>query len=375
MIHGRAFDIASLCVRVTSSDAATLDWLGEFLGPAFPPADAASVPHHAIAVEFNSIDYENCVRTAPEAAEEIDCFTLDQRYGRCRSWLDSARRRLIHDSNTGCLYIHDERDRHALTILTTNRATRSRLGLLRVVRELATAHALRLGYLHLHAAAVETGGRTVAFGGPRMSGKSTLLLHALASAEARFMTGDRLVVDTAGGRSIAHAMPTIVTLRQEALDAFPLLRSRLEASGYEWSLTKAESSNRGGPHERRASEEPARSLPAVSPSQLCDLMRVPATGAGSLGLMAFPRITSDESVGGVRALSAEEAAGRIRSSLFLASVPERIPAAFDGDVPPFVRDAAALDALAVALAGQVRCVEVSLGRRGPVWDQIVEHLQ
>ena len=373
-MHQRAFEFASLCVRVTSTDGAMLDWLGEFLGPAFSPSDATSIPRHAIAVEFNSTDYENLTRAVPHAAEEIDCFTRDQRYSRRPSWLDSAGRRIIQDRHTECLYIYDDRDREALTILTKNGATRARPGLLRVVRELATAHALRLGYVHLHAAAVETRGRIVAFGGPRMSGKSTLLLHALASGEARFTTNDRLVVDTTGGRSIARAMPTIVTLREDAVDVFPMLRSRLGASGYMWIHTKAESANGIGRQDGRPLDEPKRSMRSVSPSQLCDLLRVRATGSGPLGLIAFPRIGSDESAGGVRVLSSLEAASRIRSSLFLASVPERIPAAFDGDVPPFVRDEAALDALAVRLADQVRCVDVSLVRRGPVWEKIVEHL-
>jgi hypothetical protein len=365
VIHERAFEFESLRVRIRSTDAATLDWLTEFLGPAFPAAHAARVADHTLSVECNSSEHERSLGAVPAGVENIDCFTLDQRFSQCRSWLDAAGRRLIHDARTDCVFIQDERRRRSWTILSKEGAVRVRLGVLRVVRELATAHALRLGFAHLHAAAVETRGRVVAFGGPRMSGKSTLLLHALASGETRFVTGDRLMIDPAGGQAVARGMPTIVTLRADAVGAFPALASRLRESGYVWILTKAEIAN-GVRHQS--------TTPGVSPAQICDLTGTTMTGAAPLELLAFPRIASDDCNGGVRMLAREEAVAKIRSSMFLASVPERIPAAFDRDATPFVRDEAALGALAMSLADRVRCVEVSLARRAPIWKEIAAHL-
>jgi hypothetical protein len=340
-----SLEYASLGVRITCRDAAPLAWLQEFVTPAFRLGAGGALVQRDVALEFDRARYADLVRSRPEHAADIDCFTLDQRFARCPFWLDESGHRLIHDIQAEAIYVVADRA-GSLRILAASDTAAARLALLRVVRELATAYALRQGQVHLHAAAVEVQGTVVAIAGPRRSGKSTLLLHALASGAASYVTGDRLLVGQVGDRLEARGMPTIVALREGTVDYFPELRSRLVATAYEWSGTERRPDERGR---------------GISPAQLCALMEVKATPSGPLGVIVFPRIVPAVSSYDLRVLSPEEAAGCVRTSMFLAAVPERTAAAFAGDAPPVLRDESALQALSAGIAERVCCIDLRLG--------------
>ncbi len=406
----------SLRIGVRSDDPAPLRWLREFLTPAFDaadiPADAASVAETAAGrlavLDIDPARYgavlerararageaggaavtaaaAGTAEDAAAAAGEVDCFTLDGEFQRGRSWLDPDHGCVIRDGKDWAFYLTRDGS-GAVTVLASADEPKARLALMRVVRELATAHALRRGCLHVHGAAVELSGRAVVFAGPRRSGKSTLLLHVLLSGSGgsggsggvRYLTNDRLLVDVERDPPEARAMPTVVTLRQETLATFPGFRARLRSAGYRLGRTLAELAARDAagasrplpPGEGRGEGAAGPSCPHVtappppaslSPAQHCALAGVEATGATRLASIVFPSLAPDVARFEVRPLPPGEAARRLGASLLLAGLPERSAAAFDGPEPPFVREASALEALCGALAERVPCLDVRLG--------------
>ena len=345
----------SLVIAVECADKAPLLWLAEFMG--FRTPSPSAPPHHTVRLALGPPPPFD-----EGPSEEVECFTLDGSFARL-----PARR--LPD---GTLALRDGKEDIALlvrgrdvTILAPLDGPASRLALLRVVRELATAHALREGHLHLHAAAVEVRGGVVAIIGPRVSGKTTLLLHALLGGHARYVTNDRLFVDLRSDPPLARGMPTIVSLREETLARFPAFARRLEATAYARHRTLAEAASASG------------WSPNLTPAQLRAIVQVDAAGEGTLRAAIFPTLTRDVDRFDLRPLPAAEAAARLRQGLFLAALPEHAAEAFAGPEAP-MRDGTALDRLCRDLAPRLPCFAVRLGPRaydGPaVWDAIRERV-
>lgn len=346
----------SLVIRVDAAERAPLAWIEEFLAGAFGVPAPGAPPDHVVRLDFGP---------GPTAGEgpstEIECFSLDGHF------VSFPGRRMpdgslaLRDEEGGITYVLTGRD---VAIHAPADGPAVRLGLLRVVREIATAHALRLGHLHLHAAAAGLGKGVVAIAGPRESGKTTLLLHALLDGKARFASNDRLLVDLREGLE-ARGMPTIVSVREETLARFPGFARRLRDSGYARDKTLAEA---------KAMAAPAR--PMLSPLQFRVLASAEEARAGPLLAAVFPAVAPGVERFEVRALSADEAAPALRKGLFLATVPERPAAAFAEGARP--RDGAALDRLCQDLSLRIPCLGVLLGPRaydGPsVWDAIRERI-
>jgi len=345
----------SLVIAARCADAAPLAWLAEFLGAAFDPASPSAPSDHTLTLELGPLP--------PPAAgpvEPVECFSLDGEFVVLPARRGPHGSLAIRDDAQGISY--DVRDRD-VTILASADGPAARLALLRVTRELATAHAFRLGHLHLHAAAAVAAGHIVALAGPRRSGKTTLLLHLLLGGGMTYVTNDRLLVDV--GRCVARGMPTIVSLREDTLGRFPDFARRLRESGYARARTIAET------------RDPAGWRPTVSPAQLRALAGVGEAGPGALGAVVFPSLAGDVPTFEIRALDAGEAAARLRRGLLLATLPERPAAAFAAGTSP--RGGGELDRLCRELAARVPCLEARLGPRayeGPaVRDAILEHVR
>jgi hypothetical protein len=364
----------AFAMDVTGADPAPLLWLAEFFSPALEVAGLGSgrasigPAARALALELDASRFAELERARPPpgATTEVESVTLDGEVVRWPSWLDARGARVVHDAWASTYYLAAPGS-GAVTAVAAEDRPRMRVSLMRVVREMATAHALRRGDLHLHAAAVAVGGRAVAFAGPRRSGKSTLLVHALVAGGARYLTNDRLLVAASHEPPIARGMPTIVALRPETLDPFPELRARIDAGGYERHLTLAEAAAARAPETREVrgplppTDALPRPAPTLTPAQLCAVAGVEAAGAAPLASIVFPRIAPEVPGFEVRPLASDEAAARLRASLLLGGLPERSAAAFDGPEPPFVRDETALAALCAAVTGRVRCVDLRLG--------------
>ncbi|MCK6461225.1 MAG: hypothetical protein L6Q95_15185, partial [Planctomycetes bacterium] len=234
---------------------APLAWLREFLGAPFEGAAPHAPPDHTLRLAY--------AEPPPVTGEEVEVFSLDGDFVRLPSRRGSDGALILRDDAQQVGY---EIRADSTAILAPADGPALRLAMLRVVREIATAHALGLGHLHLHAAAVDARGPVVALAGPRRSGKTTLLLHALLSGGVRYVTNDRLLVDLGADPPLARGMPAIVTLREETLARFPDFAARLAASAYSRERTLAEAARARG----------ARSN--LSPAQLRALTGVAETG-------------------------------------------------------------------------------------------------
>ncbi len=348
----------SLVIAARCADPAPLAWLGEFLAGPFEAASPSAPPDHTLVLALAS---PRPSTSGP--AEEIDCFSLDGSFVRFPAHRAPDGSLRIRDDIEDILYEVRGGD---VTIHAPADGPAPRLALLRVARELATAHALRQGHVHLHAAAISVEESVLAIAGPRGSGKTTLLLHALLGG-ARYVTNDRLFADLSARPPLARGMPTIVSLREETIARFPGFARRLEASAYARDRTLAEADARGTRDWR----------PNLTPAQLVRLAGATAAGAGPLRAALFPAVAPETDRFDVRPLDAGEAAERLRRGLFLAAVPERPAAAFAGATPP--RDGEALDRLCRDLAARVRCLDVRLGRRAydgrAVWNAVLERVR
>ena len=264
---------------VRTRESTHVAWLAEFLTPWFSVGVEGA---HTVTVTF---------RTRPgahnEAAEagarradraEVDCFVLDSRVVRHPAWRALDGGWTIVDQELDAVY-RVTPDAACVEIVAGGGIPAARVALMRVVRELATAEALRNGALLLHAAALVRHGQAALLVGPKRAGKTTLLLRVLATPGTAFMANDRVIVD--GTRdALARGMPSIVSVRPEVLAPMVSVAARLRALGYHHSLTMAEGRHAG------SGQPPGRGAD-LSPAQLCDLLGVRATSAAPVRAVVF----------------------------------------------------------------------------------------
>lgn len=330
-------------IAVRSAAEAPLLWLREFLGAPFEDASPSAPSDCTVTLELGASG-----GGAFDPAGEVDCFSLDGDFIRLPARRGADGSIDMCDGRAGIRYAIRGAD---VTIQARSDDAASRLALLRSVREIATAHALRRGHVHLHAAAVARAGDVVAIAGPRESGKTTLLLHLLLGGRLAYVTNDRLLVDPRQDPPLARGMATIVSLREETLARFPGFAERLRASGYSRDRTLREAAAAGKPASR----------PHLSPAQLRALAGAAETGKGPLRAAIFPSLDAGLDRFDLRPLPGPEAASRLRRGLFLATVPERPAAAFDLAAPP--RGEVELARACKDLAARVPCLELRLGPR------------
>jgi len=162
-------------------------------------------------------------REAENQLRPLPCFRLDRTLVTCPGWMEADGRIVAADKEFGCYYQAQDNE---LEVISQPRDRRARLGLMRVVRELAM---LRAGAeretLDLHAAALAWGGRAILLAGEKNSGKTTLLAYALTSRHTALMANDRVIVEGRGWR--ARGVPTLVSVRGETQRLFPALGNGL----------------------------------------------------------------------------------------------------------------------------------------------------
>lgn len=194
-------------------------WLMSFFGPCF---DRGAGPAQvSVTLVIDAARAEAMVAGATATGREIDWMTRDQ-----GQVLLPLLRTVVSPSaavpqtadardvvREGEVLILPRADGADLVAPEDNR--RTRMTLMRVVRELASGAALAAGDVPLHASAVVAGGGATVFVGPKMAGKTTLLCHSLGHAGARYLANDRVFIDPVSG--VARGMPTIVKLRAGTL--------------------------------------------------------------------------------------------------------------------------------------------------------------
>ena len=356
-VHRRGFRYADLTIGVASPEPSHLAWLEEFLAPAFE-STAPDESGRWVVLDTDATRHSAMLARGPSpASPPVACFVLDGRTVRHPEWSGSGPgERILFDTVYETFY-RIERPSGHVRILAPPRPIPPRATLMRVVRELAMATSLARGRLVIHGAAFAAGRRGVVLAGPKLAGKTSLLLHALQAAGTAFISNDRVVVRRDRGRLTLRGMPTIVNIRRGTLAAFPAVAARVRARGFHHTRTLAES-------DRRAGGEPALSVDgaaSLTTAQLCEATQAAPFREAHAWRLVFPRVT--DSIAGLRLerLDAGTAARRLRAAWFAVRSPGEVSEAFSSPDGGAGMDEAALDRRAAELTSEVPCYDAQLG--------------
>ena len=204
---------------------ADLEWLEEFLWPAFVVADSAAkadvhvTVHPATARRTDSVEGSALGRIA---------FALESGPLRFRERVAGGRVDLFDADDTLAFTASADGMTACVVHGTDHRATRIRL--MRVVREYAHNHSIQTGGLVLHAAAVTMEGQALAIAGAKGAGKTTLTLRLLAAGAVEYLSNDRVLVRISG-RAQAFAVPTVIAVRPGTRRLVPELAACLGRAG------------------------------------------------------------------------------------------------------------------------------------------------
>jgi hypothetical protein len=291
----RVYRVEGGGVEVACDEASTRAWLDEALEPWFAgepaAADDPAPDSPRYRVEFARA--EDPLRALGVAAGrapdgERPCFALDTRTLVYPAWSTGE--------PEGDVVLHDARHASHLAVGPTRArvvgspgAVAPRVTLMRTVREVAAAWQRRLpGVLALHAAGFAVAGRTVLVLGPKEAGKTTLLLHVLATGEAALVTNDRALVAwrDAAAPPQALGVPTFVRVRPGTLAIFPALARGLPPDLRPLCYSFAELSTRRGVGSTAPAVHDGHAV--MTPAQLCRQAGVRPCRGGPLAALLLP---------------------------------------------------------------------------------------
>ena len=209
---------------VVEASAGDLEWLREFLHPAYAAREEAPQKRNApraVLEEVGALE-ALAVSDARRAAFVMDSgpLRLPEARGRAGTWHVGAM--------PGVHLRLDAEGLQASVVFETAARPAARIVLMRVVREHTHNHAIAAGDVVLHAAAVVHAGRALAVAGPKGAGKTTLLLHLLSAQGTGYLSNDRISVNP---RGTARAVPTIVAVRPGTQALMPGAAARLAGAG------------------------------------------------------------------------------------------------------------------------------------------------
>lgn len=309
-------DYAGCALDAGCDDAADLAWLREFLCPWFEPVAQSDAAVARVVLSRDAAELAALRAAGPLAgAVPQPAFLADGAPLTLRPWAGGAAPRFQDPAADAFV---EAPEPGVWRVLAAPGAHFARVVWMRVLRELATLHVARRGAALLHAAAVEQGGAALAFVGPKRSGKTSCLLFALEAPGARFVANDRLCTWD-GEAPRVRGMPTIVSLRGDALAAFPALAQRVREADPRVASRPGE--NRAGQPEwpRRAGNAGLASAAFLAAS------RVAACAQGPLGLLVFPRVSQRPGGFACTRLPADEVLRRLRSADLLSGAPRGGP--------------------------------------------------
>ena len=349
--HALHLDYCPARLQIQSDDASALDWLAEFLRPSFD-FGAPGTDDYSIDFDTDSVASAQLARQAAKGVA-TDCFSNDGQFSRAVSWTDAAGSRIVSFGAAGP-FLRVPTIGSKLQLFATDDRDRNRLTLMRIVRELATLAHWQRRRLLLHGAAFESEGAATVVCGPKHSGKTTLLMHALAGG-SRLIANDRAIVDPTGTAATIRGMPTMVSIREPTLAYFPDFAEQCAAARYDCVRTIAEC--------RSAQRDDSErwTLPNLSGVQLCRLLGTTAIQSAPLAKVLFASVKPEARGAELIRLSPNEAAERLAENLLAPCRPLRWPSVFQrftASAPPSDEE---LASRCRQLAEQLPCYRCLLG--------------
>lgn len=299
-------EFAGVAVEVVSSDPGALEWLAEFLDPWWRPSRRGA--HWRVRVTVSASGYRTAVQGRPARAEERYCFLFDQQVLPLPAW-DAEGRTFVDDAERSLCFTIAEGE---VEVVADPATKRWRFPLLWILTEIAGAH-LRRRCLDLHAAAVAGDDGAVVIAGPKLSGKTTLALHLLASG-ARWVGNDRVLLDGVGAATRVLGVPSAVKIRPDAAPRYPELLG-ISAVGRPYLLSEAElavAERACGP----ATEFDLAFTPVQVATRLAADHVVDRAAEAPLYAFVFPRVSADVQGWEVEPLSTGEIATALAGCVY-----------------------------------------------------------
>jgi hypothetical protein len=290
-------------IAIDSNDPGAADWLTEVLAPSFGPTGEA--PAACLRISSSAHAYAELSERCPADAADRPCFAFDQRVFSRPAWSEGGRVVLADTERSYFLVVTPS----ATEIVGDPGSLRWRIGSMWAMHEIAATR-LRRTQLDLHAAAVESGGKTLLISGPKGAGKTTLFLYLLRSGLYRAMANDRVFVGSDRQSLIVVGIPTAVRIRPATVDDFAELRRGLPGVERPYLHTLEELA--------AATDEPQpapREL-MLSPAQVVHQLRVGAVGAAPLAAIIFPRIVADLDGWRLERLTTEQVDAAVSTNLY-----------------------------------------------------------
>ena len=330
------------------------DWLDEVLSPGFtrvePDADAVTV-----VVRRGHVGPSD--HSLAESIGSVPCFRFDREVVSLPGWQNGTTVELL-DDKYGARYLIRKEPVLSVEVHADGPWPRTRASLLRVVRELAIAQSLANDRsVRLHASALECDGRVVLLTGPKGAGKTTVLAHLASATGAAVVTNDCAFVSrTANDGWEVRPVPISISVRPETLTRLPHLFHDIAEVETLMQYTLEEAVVAA---ERHGTITAPRRL-RLSPALFARAVQGSLSAGGRLATVGV--LARDEATVGttIRSMAAGEASHRLRPMRYGLEASASPRTVFEKLVDPEDRAAAAADVI-TRLAGEVRCVEASVG--------------
>jgi hypothetical protein len=303
-------------ITIRSEVAGVLPWLEEVLAPAFSVIEDGGAAMRVLISSERAQD-DSC---APGSS--FPCFALDTEVRRLpgRSVGSSF---VLDDERWGTRY---EVGPDLVRISASGPHARIRVAALRVVREMATVHALAdVGRVQLHASCLAWEGRCVVLAGPKRAGKTTLLARLAASTGAAIVANDRVILHPSETGWQVTGVPTIASVRPGTMRLLPDLFRTVPAVPRPIDLTIPEAAAAAARF-GTVTEPTALSL---SPAQLAREVGSTLCAGRPLACLAVIGIDSDFGDFHVERLSQRDAADAIKRVRYGANARADAPTVFE----------------------------------------------
>ncbi len=352
--------LAFLGLRVRAiAPAADLEWLGEFLEPAFvrqgggPPSSTGAPV--GVSLTRNAEEHARLSALEPvDAGVRVGLFSLDRGMIEAVERAGRRRVRVFHHVERDVFY-RVARDGSEVDVVTRPGDAYARFAWMRAIRELAMVECRFAGAPVAHAAAFAVDGHAVVAAGPKRSGKTSLLLRCSGAAGVTVLSNDRVALVPAPGHVDAHGMPTLVSVRANTLTLLPPVGSRLVAGAYDHRASLREQDL--GLLPRRPAGEGCRI--ELTPAQLTHALSLRPVGSARAALLLFLDRTPGRASTQWVTLSHEEAAARLETVLCADGViPEVLRPPGRTGTPPSLRPACE------AVVRRLRCFSLSAATFG-----------
>lgn len=314
-------------IGVHAAHPADLEWLLEFMSPAFDVTQGKRADVEVSYVVDNAAFEALHRRCSDKSGELYDGFVLDDSTLRFPRWAEAAPggdTRVAFDARRDTFF--ETGPGFGVRIIANNR-DRSRVNWMRVIREFAMNACMRRGDVFLHAACFTSEDRAIVISGVKNAGKTTTLTWCLELLEAAgFMSDDRVRMRALASGYEARAMPTIMTFRAPSLALLPKFAVRLRQVQDTQRLSSSElAAGRVQAHINSLSDGRV----GLAPQRYAQLLGRESTPSAPVAAIVFPEVVDDSGGLDVCALKPAAAGERLQHALFGVSNLQRRSDLFD----------------------------------------------